>query len=89
VTRAVDACTQRGVRAVLDEFVVGEVAEPDAAAVRERTFRGDGEPQRLGGDRGGLNAVALWSERRVDDREIDLAVCGASHELRSAGVVKP
>ena len=45
VTRAVDARTQRGVWAVFDELMFGEVAQPDAAAVREGTVRADGELQ--------------------------------------------
>ena len=69
--------------------MVGEVAQPDAAAVRERTVGGDGELQRFGGDRCGPHPVALRSEWWVNDREIDLTVRGASHELRSADVMKP
>jgi mannose-6-phosphate isomerase-like protein (cupin superfamily) len=89
MTYAVDVCAQRGVGAVLDEFMVGEVAEPDAAAVRERAVRCDGELQRLGRDCRGQHPFALQSEWRVNDREIDLTVRGASHELGSAGVMKP
>jgi hypothetical protein len=47
VTGAVDAGTQRGVRAVLDELVVDKIGQPDAAAVREGTVRGNGQLQRL------------------------------------------
>ena len=89
MTRTIDACAQRGVRSVLDELAVGEVAQPNAAAVSERIVSGDGELQRFGSDRVGSDPVALRSEREVNEREIDLSVRGAPHELRRADVMDP
>jgi hypothetical protein len=89
VAGAVDACAQRGVWAVLDELAVGEVAQPNTAAVSDRIASGDGELQRFGRECVGSDPVALRSERQVNEREIDLSVRGASHEFWGANVMDP
>ena len=89
MTRTIDACAQRGVRSVLDELAVGEVAQTNAAAVSKRIVSGDGELERFGNDRVGSDSVALRPEREVNEREVDLSVGGAPHELRRADVMDP
>ena len=71
---------QRRVRAVFDELTVGEVDQPDAAAVGQRVVGGDRELQRLGADRPGSDAIALRPERQIDDRQLQLSIGGLTHE---------
>ncbi len=85
----IDACTQRGIGAILNELTLGEVAQTNATAASERIASGDGELQRFGGHRMGSDPVALGSEWQVNECEIDLSVRGASHELRCPNVMDP
>jgi len=42
VTRAIDACTQRGIWPVLNEVTVDEIAQANATTARERIVIRDG-----------------------------------------------
>jgi hypothetical protein len=89
VTGVVDACAQRGVGPVLDELALSKITEANARPVSDRIVGGDRQLQRFGGDRAGSDPVGLRAEWQVNDREFDLAVRRASHELGRANVVDP
>ena len=79
LTGVINARPQGGVRPILDEVAVRQIAETDAAAASGGIVSGDRELQRFGGDRACPDAVALRTERQVDDRQVDLSISGVAY----------